>query len=159
MTSDEKYMQMAVRLAGRGMGSVEPNPVVGCIIAKDNKIMGKGWHRKFGGPHAEINVLEDCKRKGMNPAGATMYVTLEPCCHYGKTGPCTDAIIAAKVAKVVAAMVDPSKHASGKGFKKLLGAGIEVKTGVCEEQARRLNSAFVKFDELDRFSLSLSKKN
>jgi diaminohydroxyphosphoribosylaminopyrimidine deaminase / 5-amino-6-(5-phosphoribosylamino)uracil reductase len=142
---DEKFMQKTLKLAERGSGSAEPNPMVGCLIVKNNRIIGKGWHKKFGGPHAEINALEDCKKKGTNPAGATMYVTLEPCCHYGKTGPCTDAIIAAKVAKVIAAMVDPSKHASGNGFKKLLGAGIEVNTDVCEEQARLLNSAFVKF--------------
>ncbi|UCG49822.1 MAG: bifunctional diaminohydroxyphosphoribosylaminopyrimidine deaminase/5-amino-6-(5-phosphoribosylamino)uracil reductase RibD, partial [Phycisphaerales bacterium] len=92
---DTKYMQMALKLAQRGIDSVEPNPAVGCVIVKANQIIGKGWHKKFGGPHAEINALEDCKSLGVNPRGARMYVTLEPCRHEGKTGPCTEAIIKA----------------------------------------------------------------
>ena len=97
---NQKYMQTALKLASRGIGSVEPNPPVGCIIVKGNQIAGKGWHKKFGAPHAEINALEDCRDLGVNPNGATMYVTLEPCCHQGKTSACTDAIIEAKIAKV-----------------------------------------------------------
>ena len=146
MTSDEKYMQMALRLANRGLGLVEPNPAVGAILVKANQIIGRGWHRKFGGPHAEINALEDCRRQGGgNPKGATMYVTLEPCCHQGKTAPCTDAIIAAKLAKVVVATIDPSKHANGKGIEQLRNAGIDVQVGLCEKEARLLNAPFIKF--------------
>jgi len=142
---DEKYMQIALRLAKRGIGSVEPNPVVGAVIVKNSRITGRGWHRKFGGPHAEINALEDCKKLGDSPQGATMYITLEPCCHYAKTPPCTDAIIAAGLAKVVVATVDPSQHANGAGLRQLRNARIEVQTGVCEREARLLNAPFIKF--------------
>jgi diaminohydroxyphosphoribosylaminopyrimidine deaminase/5-amino-6-(5-phosphoribosylamino)uracil reductase len=139
---DEKYMQMALKLAQRGIGSVEPNPAVGCIIVKNNKIIGRGWHKKFGGPHAEINALRNCTQ---SPAGATMYVTLEPCCHFGKTPPCTKAIVKSSVRKVVAATKDPTGKVSGKGFKILEKAGIEVKTGICKKEAERLNAPFFKF--------------
>jgi len=142
---DKNYMLLALRLAARGIGTVEPNPAVGSVIVKGDKIIGKGWHKKFGGPHAEINALEDCRNKGNNPEGTTMYVTLEPCCHQGKTGPCTDAIIAAKPAKIVAATIDPSAHANGKGIEKLKNAGIDVQVGVCEKQAKLLNAPFMKF--------------
>jgi len=138
-------MQAALRLARRGIGSVEPNPPVGAVIVKDSRIIGKGWHKKFGGPHAEINALEDCKKLGVGPRGATMYVTLEPCCHHGKTPPCTDAIIAAGLAKIVVATIDPSEHANGKGIEQLRNAGIEVRIGLCETEARVLNAPFIKF--------------
>jgi diaminohydroxyphosphoribosylaminopyrimidine deaminase / 5-amino-6-(5-phosphoribosylamino)uracil reductase len=139
------YMNLAIKLAGRGIGSVEPNPAVGAIIVKDGQIIGKGWHKKFGGPHAEINALTDCRAKSYNPAGATMYVTLEPCCHFGKTPPCADALIEAKIAKVVTAVVDPAVHCAGKGIEKLRGAGIEVEVGACEKEAMLLNAQFFKF--------------
>lgn len=142
---DDKYMQMALKLAQRGIGSVEPNPAVGCIIVKANQIIGRGWHRKFGGLHAEINALEDCKRLGVSPRGGTMYVTLEPCCHYAKTPPCTDAIIDAGLVKVVVATIDPSAHANGRGIEQLRNAEIEVRTGTCETQAKVLNAPFIKF--------------
>ncbi|MGB2809566.1 MAG: bifunctional diaminohydroxyphosphoribosylaminopyrimidine deaminase/5-amino-6-(5-phosphoribosylamino)uracil reductase RibD [Sedimentisphaerales bacterium] len=142
---DKKYMQVALKLARRGIGSVEPNPSVGAVVVKANQVIGKGWHRKFGGPHAEINALQDCETLGVTPRGATMYVTLEPCCHQAKTGPCTEAIIAAGVAKVVVATIDPSEHANGKGIEQLRNAGIEVETGICEAQARLLNAPFFKF--------------
>jgi diaminohydroxyphosphoribosylaminopyrimidine deaminase/5-amino-6-(5-phosphoribosylamino)uracil reductase len=142
---DEKYIQVALKLARRSIGSVEPNPAVGAILVKAGQVVGKGWHKKFGGPHAEINALQDCKTLGVNPQGATMYVTLEPCCHQAKTGPCTEAIIAAGIEKVVVAVIDPSEHANGKGIEKLRSAGIEVETGVCETQARLLNAPFFKF--------------
>jgi len=138
-------MQMALKLARHGVGSVEPNPAVGCIIVKGGQIIGKGWHKKFGGPHAEINALQDCKTLSVNPRGATMFVTLEPCCHQGKTGPCTEAIIAAGLAKVFVAAIDPSEHASGKGIEQLRNAGIQVETGLCETEAKLLNSPFIKF--------------
>jgi diaminohydroxyphosphoribosylaminopyrimidine deaminase/5-amino-6-(5-phosphoribosylamino)uracil reductase len=142
---DEKYMQMALRLAQRGLGSVEPNPAVGCLIVKANQIIGKGWHKKFGGPHAEINALQDCKNIGVNPRGATMFVTLEPCCHQGKTGPCTEEIIAAGLAKIFVATIDPSQHANGKGIEQLRTAGIEVEVGLCQAEAKLLNAPFIKF--------------
>jgi diaminohydroxyphosphoribosylaminopyrimidine deaminase/5-amino-6-(5-phosphoribosylamino)uracil reductase len=142
---DRKYMMTALKLAQRGIGSVEPNPAVGAVLVKANQVVGKGWHKKLGGPHAEINALEDCETLGVNPQGATMYVTLEPCCHQAKTGPCTEAIIAAGVAKVIVAAIDPSEHANGKGIEQLRNAGIEVETGVCEARARLLNAPFFKF--------------
>jgi diaminohydroxyphosphoribosylaminopyrimidine deaminase/5-amino-6-(5-phosphoribosylamino)uracil reductase len=145
VTPEEKYMLSALKLATRGIGSVEPNPAVGCIIVKGGQVIGKGWHQRFGGPHAEINALNDCRSLGANPKGSIMYVTLEPCCHIGKTGPCTRAIIDAEIARVVAAMTDPSVHAQGKGFEQLRQAGIEVELGVCEQQAKLLNAPYIKF--------------
>ncbi len=145
MNQDEKLMWSALTLARRGIGSVEPNPAVGAVIVKANQIIGKGWHKKFGGPHAEINALEDCKTLGVNPRGAAMYVTLEPCSVQGKTGPCTQAIIEAGVAKVFVATIDPSEHAGGKGIEQLRNAGIEVQTGICETEAKILNAPFIKF--------------
>lgn len=143
--TDKKFMLEALNLAKRGVGQVEPNPAVGAVLVKNGRAIGRGWHKKFGGPHAEVEALRDCKRRDNNPAGATMYVTLEPCCHYGKTPPCTDAIIAAKIGKVVAATIDPSKHAKGKGLKQLHKAGIAVEAGVCENEAKLLNAPFMKF--------------
>ncbi len=145
MNQDERLMWSALKLAGRGISSVEPNPAVGAVIVKANQIIGRGWHKKFGGPHAEINALEDCKTLGVDPRGAVMYVTLEPCSHYGKTGPCTQAIIEAGLAKVIVAMTDPSEHACGKGIEQLRNAGIEVQRGICETEARLLNAPFIKF--------------
>ncbi|UCG57597.1 MAG: bifunctional diaminohydroxyphosphoribosylaminopyrimidine deaminase/5-amino-6-(5-phosphoribosylamino)uracil reductase RibD [Phycisphaerales bacterium] len=142
---DIKYMQMALKLARRGIGSVEPNPPVGCVIAKAGQVIGKGWHKEFGGPHAEINALEDCRSLAVTPQGATMYVTLEPCCHQGKTAPCTDAILKAGLAKVLVATPDPSEHNNGRGIEQLCNAGIEVQTGLCEAEARLLNAPFIKF--------------
>ena len=138
-------MQLALQLARRGLGSVEPNPAVGAVIVKNGRIIGRGWHKKFGGPHAEINALENCRKQGGNPKGATMYVTLEPCCHFGKTGPCTDAVIAAKLKRIFVATTDPSKHANGKGIRQLRKAGIKVDVGLCQGQARLLNAPFMKF--------------
>ncbi len=152
---DTKYMGMALRLARRGIGSVEPNPAVGAVIVKANQIIGKGWHKKFGAPHAEIYALEDCKTLGVNPRGAAMYVTLEPCSVQGKTGPCTQAIIEAGVAKVIVATIDPSEHAKGKGIAQLRDAGIEVQTGICETQAKILNAPFIKFATTGRCWVTL----
>ncbi len=142
---NKAYMLKALKIAQRGIGSVEPNPAVGCVIVKGGQVIGKGWHQKFGGPHAEINALNDCRNLGANPKGGVMYVTLEPCCHIGKTGACTMAIIDAGITKVVTAMTDPSAHAQGKGFETLRQAGIEVEVGVCQQQAKLLNAPFIKF--------------
>ncbi len=140
-------MRLALELAAKGMGNVEPNPMVGAIIVKNNKIIGKGFHKKFGGPHAEINALKSCKK---SPRGATMYVTLEPCCHFGKTPPCTDAIIKAGIKKVVAAVKDPTSKVAGKGFAILKKAGIEIQTGVCKKEAKKLNAPFFKLAKSKR---------
>ena len=155
MNQDERLMWTALKLARRGIGSVEPNPAVGAVIVKANQIIGSGRHKKFGGPHAEINALDDCKTLGVNPRGAVMYVTLEPCSVQGKTGPCTQAIIEAGVAKVFAATIDPSEHAGGKGIEQLRDAGIEVQTGICETQARLLNAPFIKFAATGRCWVTL----
>lgn len=141
---DEKFMQTALKLAEKGIGAVEPNPAVGCIIVKAGQVIGKGYHRKFGDPHAEVNAIEDCKTLGIKPEGGTMYVTLEPCCHQGKTGPCTQAIIEAGLRRVVVATGDPSAHACGRGLEQLRQAGIDVEVGLCEGQAKRLNAPFFK---------------
>jgi len=147
---DTKYMQTALGLARRGLGSVEPNPAVGCVIVKADQVIGRGWHRQYGGPHAEVNAIQDCQTIGASPDGATLYVTLEPCCHQGQTGPCTDAVIAAGLRRVVVATGDPSKHVRGAGLKQLQQAGIEVVTGVCEEEARLVNAPFFRFVETGR---------
>ena len=144
---DEKYMQTALELARQGIGSVEPNPAVGCVIVKDSQVVGRGWHERFGGPHAEINALSDCRANGIDPTGATMYVTLEPCCHVGKTGPCSEAVIEAGVSRVVVAVGDPCEHAAGGGIEQLKQAGIEVQVGLCQRQARLLNAGFFKHAE------------
>ncbi len=138
-------MTSALALAAEGIGSVEPNPAVGCIIEKSGQILGQGKHERYGGPHAEINALTDCRDHGTNPEGATIYVTLEPCCHRGKTGPCTEALIRAKPAEVVIAAQDPSAHANGAGIRQLQEAGIRVTVGVCGKEARRLNAPFYHF--------------
>ncbi len=142
---DEKFMRLALRLATKGIGLVEPNPAVGCVITKAGQEIGRGYHKRFGGPHAEINALENCRALGFEPQGATMYVTLEPCCHQGKTGPCTQAVIAAGIKRVLAATLDPSPHANGKGVGQLRQAGIEVEVGLCEQEAQLINAPFFKY--------------
>jgi diaminohydroxyphosphoribosylaminopyrimidine deaminase / 5-amino-6-(5-phosphoribosylamino)uracil reductase len=144
-THDEMMMAEALKLARQGIGSVEPNPAVGCLIVKEGQILGKGWHEVFGGPHAEINALADCRKAGADPQGATLYVTLEPCCHQGKTGPCAEAIITAKIAQVIIATMDPATHANGQGIRRLQEAGIRVVTGVHEREAQLLNTPFLQF--------------
>jgi len=140
----EAHMQRALKLAARGQGIVEPNPMVGCVIARGDKILGEGYHKQFGGPHAEIEALAACKKAGHKVAGADVYVTLEPCAHTGKTPPCVDALIEANVGRVIAAMRDPFPKVNGAGFTKLKKAKIAVETGLCEEQARELNQPFFK---------------
>jgi diaminohydroxyphosphoribosylaminopyrimidine deaminase/5-amino-6-(5-phosphoribosylamino)uracil reductase len=119
-------MNLALRLARRGCGATSPNPMVGAVLVKDGKIIGRGWHRRAGLPHAEIETLRDSQKRGHNPRGATLYVTLEPCCTHGRTPPCTEAIIAAGIKKVVIGATDPNPKHSGKAFKILRRAGIEV---------------------------------
>jgi diaminohydroxyphosphoribosylaminopyrimidine deaminase / 5-amino-6-(5-phosphoribosylamino)uracil reductase len=136
---DIRFMQHALELARRGIGLASPNPTVGCVIVRDGQIVGEGFHQYDWRDHAEIAALKSAKEKAR---GATLYVTLEPCDHKGRTGPCTEAIIAAGVERVVAAMEDPNPVNSGRGLERLGQAGIEVVREVCEEEARRLNEAF-----------------
>jgi diaminohydroxyphosphoribosylaminopyrimidine deaminase/5-amino-6-(5-phosphoribosylamino)uracil reductase len=138
---DASFMLRALDLARRGQGYVEPNPIVGCVIVSDGQVVGEGWHQQFGGAHAEIEALT---KAGDRARGATMYVTLEPCCHQGKTPPCTDAIIAAGIARVVVAMRDPFPQVGGGGLKRLAGAGIEVELGLHEAEAQQLNAPYLK---------------
>ncbi len=140
MRQEEKFMREAMALAKKGQGRVEPNPLVGAVIVRRGEVIGRGCHRHFGGRHAEVRALQDCK----NPRNAAMYVTLEPCSHHGKTPPCTDAIIKAGIRRVVAACKDPSPHANGRGFRKLRKAGIEVEVGILGDEARALNAPFFK---------------
>ncbi len=137
--SDEEYMNYALLLAEKGVGYVNPNPYVGAVIVKDGKIIGQGWHEKYGSWHAERNALADCLK---SPEGGTMYVTLEPCCHHGKTPPCTDAILQSGIKKVVIGCLDPNPLIAGKGAPLLRNAGLEVITGVSEDKCQKLNEVF-----------------
>jgi diaminohydroxyphosphoribosylaminopyrimidine deaminase / 5-amino-6-(5-phosphoribosylamino)uracil reductase len=141
MPSNVSFMHRALALAERGLGLVSPNPLVGCVLVKGEKIIAEGWHAVFGGPHAEVAALAQA---GPKARGATAYVTLEPCCHWGKTPPCTDALIQAGVRRVVCAVRDPHPKVAGKGFAALRRAGIQVETGVLEKEARHQNRAFFK---------------
>lgn len=140
--TDEEYMQMAVGLAERGRGFVNPNPMVGAVIVKDGRIIGRGWHRKYGELHAERNALADCAE---NPAGATIYVTLEPCCHTGKTPPCTDAILAAGIRRVVIGAMDPNPLVGGRGAAILREHGVSVETGVLKKECEDQNRVFLHY--------------
>ncbi|MCX8022381.1 MAG: bifunctional diaminohydroxyphosphoribosylaminopyrimidine deaminase/5-amino-6-(5-phosphoribosylamino)uracil reductase RibD [Syntrophorhabdaceae bacterium] len=144
---EEEYMKMALALARKGMGTTSPNPMVGALLVKGNKIVGKGYHKKAGQPHAEVLAIEDAKEYAM---GSTLYVNLEPCTHFGKTPPCVDAIKKAGIKKVVVAMLDPNPAVNGKGVEALRKAGISVKVGLLEEEAKRLNEAFVVYMEKKR---------
>jgi diaminohydroxyphosphoribosylaminopyrimidine deaminase/5-amino-6-(5-phosphoribosylamino)uracil reductase len=136
-----RFMARAIELAAYGLYTTDPNPRVGCVIVKDNEIVGEGWHQRAGGPHAEIAALENARG---NVNGATVYVTLEPCCHHGRTPPCVDALIGAGVARVVIAGLDPNPLVAGKGVERLAQAGIDVEQGVLQEQAEQLNPGFSK---------------
>ena len=137
----EKMMRRALSLAHRGMGKTAPNPAVGCVIVKDGEVVGEGWHKRAGTPHAEAHALA---RAGAAARNADVYVTLEPCAHFGKTPPCADALIAAGVARVYAGMVDPNPHVSGNGLEKLRAAGIEATAGILEGACRIVNEPFIK---------------
>lgn len=143
---DPLFMARAIEIAARGQGLVEPNPMVGCVIVRDGVKLGDGWHKRFGGPHAEIEAIRaagDCR-------GATMYVSLEPCCHRGKTGPCTQAVIDAQIGRVVIAQPDPYEEVAGDGIRQLRDAGISVDVGLLEEEARYLNAPYLKLVERGR---------
>ena len=137
---DLKMMQRCLHLAQRAAGKTSPNPLVGSVIVKDSQIVGEGFHPQVGQPHAEVFALRDA---GTKAQGATVYVNLEPCSHYGRTPPCAEALIEAKVAKVITGMIDPDPRVAGKGVAKLRNAGIEVVVGVAEAACRQLNEAFI----------------
>lgn len=136
------YMQRALALAEQGRGKTRTNPLVGAVIVRDDRIIGEGYHHYYGGDHAEIDAIKNAVE---SVTEATIYVSLEPCSHLGKTPPCAKALIEAGFGKVVAAMVDPNPKVSGQGIRMLRNAGIEVETGVCETEARKLNEAYIKY--------------
>lgn len=138
--TDAEWMQRALQMAQSGQGRVEPNPMVGCLLVRDGVLLGAGFHARFGGPHAEVEALRDSG----DAHGATAYVTLEPCCHQGKTPPCTQALIKAGVTRVVVAMPDPFPSVDGGGVRELQDAGIEVEAGVLEQEARSLNAPYLR---------------
>nr|WP_290668102.1 bifunctional diaminohydroxyphosphoribosylaminopyrimidine deaminase/5-amino-6-(5-phosphoribosylamino)uracil reductase RibD [Ardenticatena sp.] len=155
------YMQRALALAQQARGRTSPNPMVGAVLVKEGRIVGEGYHRRAGDPHAEVEAL---RAAGEAARGATLYVTLEPCCHYGRTPPCTKALIEAGVAEVHMAMLDPNPKVAGKGRAALEAAGIRTSVGLCEQEARALNAAFVKWVTTGRplviakFAMSLDGK-
>lgn len=140
--SDEAYMKLALECAEKGCGWVNPNPMVGAVIVKDGRVIGAGYHQRYGGLHAERNALASCVEP---PQGATLYVTLEPCCHYGKTPPCTDAILESGIRRVVIGSADPNPLVAGKGIRILRRNGIEVAEGVLREASAKLNEVFFHF--------------
>src|SRR5690242_15875691 len=140
--SDTDFMRLALQLARRGYGTTSPNPMVGAVLVKGGQIIGRGWHWRAGEAHAEIEALHDAQKRGNNPRGATLYVTLEPCCTHGRTPPCTEAIIAAGIKRVVVGATDPNPKHAGKGLKILKKAGIKLVHGVLADECTRLNEAF-----------------
>ena len=143
---DEKYMSIALKLAKRAEGMTSPNPLVGAVVVKNGEITGKGYHRKAGLPHAEIEAFKDAEKKGREIKGSTLYVSLEPCCHKDKrTPPCVDAIIERGVTKVVVGALDPNPKVSGKGVNALREKGIDTITGVLEHKSREINESFNKY--------------
>lgn len=138
---DQHWMHRALELARRGQGHVEPNPLVGCVLVKDQQLVASGWHQQFGGPHAEIHALQEA---GSNATGCTLYVTLEPCSHQGKTPPCTAAIKQAGIKRVAIGQQDPFTEVDGQGIQQLQEAGLEVETGILETECRHLNAPYLK---------------
>lgn len=149
MSKDQLYMLRALELARNGLGKVSPNPMVGCVIVHNDKIIGEGWHQLYGEAHAEVNAINAVENKSILTE-STVYVTLEPCTHHGKTPPCADLLAKNKISKVVIACVDSNPLVGGKGIEKLRAAGIEVVTGILEEEARELNKRFFTFIEKKR---------
>src|SRR5579884_2411034 len=139
--ADRQWMRRALELAEHGRGRVEPNPLVGAVVVHDGRVVGEGWHRRHGEAHAEVNALAAA---GDRARGGTLYVTLEPCCHHGKTPPCTDAVLRAGIARVVAALADPFPQVAGRGAALLRAAGVAVELGLEEAAARRQNAPYLK---------------
>ncbi len=148
--AEEVYMRQAIDLAKAGIGHVNPNPLVGAVIVKDGQVIGQGYHQEYGGFHAERNAIANMKERGFSAEGATIYVTLEPCCHHGKTPPCTEAIIENKFAKVVIGSRDPNPKVSGKGAKLLREAGIEVVCDFLREECDKINPVFFHYITKER---------
>lgn len=144
LSYDEKYMRLAMQLAGNAIGRTSPNPLVGAVIVKDNRVVGCGWHRKAGTPHAEVHALNQARELAQ---GADVYVTLEPCAHYGKTPPCAKALVEAKVKNVYGGLLDVNPKVAGKGFKILEDAGIHVEYGFLQDELRKQNEVFFKWIE------------
>ena len=140
--ANARYMRLALRLARQGYGATSPNPMVGAVLVKAGRIIGRGWHHRAGDPHAEIEALRDAESRGQSPRGATLYVTLEPCCTQGRTPPCTGAILAMGVKRVVAGATDPNPRHHGKGFGVLEAGGVEVRANILASECERLNEAF-----------------
>jgi diaminohydroxyphosphoribosylaminopyrimidine deaminase / 5-amino-6-(5-phosphoribosylamino)uracil reductase len=149
MDVDELFMERCLELAKNGLGQVAPNPMVGSVIVHDGKIIGEGYHRKYGEPHAEVNAVASVKNKELL-SESTLYVNLEPCCHHGKTPPCTDLIIRNKIPRVVVGSVDPFGAVAGKGISRLRNHGVEVKVGVLKQQSMKLNKRFFTFHQKKR---------
>ena len=137
---DRDYMRLALELAERGLGWTSPNPMVGALIVKDGQIIGQGWHKRCGQPHAERNALASCAQ---DPRGAVLYVTLEPCCHHGRQPPCTDAILEAGIRRVVVGSGDPNPLVAGKGIRILREHGVEVVEGILREECNQIGRAHV----------------
>ncbi len=135
-------MRLALKLAKKGRGRTSPNPMVGAVVVKNGEIVGRGYHRRFGELHAEANALKACQDQA---GGATLYVNLEPCCHHGKTPPCTDMIIKSGIREVVCATLDPNSQVNGRGIEALREGGVEVRLGILEEEAKKLNEVYTKF--------------
>ena len=140
--TDDFFLRRALQLARRGLGRTSPNPCVGAVLVRGGKVIGEGWHRRAGLPHAEVEALRDAARRGERGRGATLYVTLEPCCTHGRTPPCTQAILEAGLRRVVVGAVDPNPHHAGRGLTLLREAGLDVVEGVCQAEAEALNPGF-----------------
>ena len=144
---DLEWISKALELARQGTALASPNPLVGALLVKDGRLIGQGFHTYDGREHAEVRALQaaEAKANGTAARGATLYINIEPCCHQGRTGPCTEAVLAAGVKRLVAAMPDPNPRVAGRGFEQLRQAGVEVETGLCREQAERLNESFARY--------------
>lgn len=149
MTSDEQYMQRALDLAQLGIGKVSPNPLVGCVIVHNNIVIGEGWHKIYGGPHAEVNAVNSMKDKNLL-SESTVYVNLEPCSHYGRTPPCADMLLQHRIKKIVIATEDSNPLVGGNGIKKLHDVGVDVVIGILQKEGRELNKRFFTFVEKKR---------
>ena len=142
---DEKYMKMAIELAKKGVGSVNPNPMVGAIVVQDGKVIGTGYHKYFGGSHAEVYALDEASKNSKDLSDATIYVTLEPCSHYGKTPPCAEKIVNLGLKRCVIGSSDPNPKVAGKGIQILKNAGIEVTENVLKTECDAINQVFFKY--------------
>ena len=149
MSRDEHYMQRAIDLARLGLGKVSPNPLVGCVIVYQDKILGEGWHQEYGSAHAEVNAIDNVADQSLLPQ-STLYVNLEPCSHFGKTPPCVDLVIEKKIKRVVISSADPNPLVNGQGIKKLKENGVEVEIGILEREGIQLNHRFITFIKKNR---------